>query len=338
MALELKNLSYTVGSTEVLRDVSFCVEGGERHILVGPSGAGKSTVLKLIAGLEQATAGVVKLNGVTLCDNEAVNMPPEQRHVGYLPQGFALFPAMSVRENIEFATTDAALVEHWVRTLGLLDLLKRFPAELSGGEAQRVALGRALVRTPSVLLLDEPFSNLDPPRRFALRSAMMEALEASPEPLPVLMVTHDREDIFALAHRVSILDDGRIIESSGVDSLYRAPSTTTGAASLGDWFPLDGDLERDGHVATVFGRSSWAGHEAGDVFGYRPEQIVHDAGDRGVLMNVTGSHSHGTFWRVRLATEGGAFIHADWAEPPVENSLRVQLKGSVLRMKQSQQT
>lgn len=336
MALELKKLSYTVGSTEVLRDVSLRVERGERHILAGPSGAGKSTILKLIAGLERAVSGTIELNGVTLSDNDRMNLPPERRHVGYLPQGFALFPAMSVRENLEFAATNDDLVEHWVRTLGLVGLLTRYPGELSGGEAQRVALGRALVRDPSVLLLDEPFSNLDPPRRFALRAAMMEALEASPEPLPVLMVTHDREDIFALAHRVSILESGRLIESAEVDNLYTSPATTTGASSLGDWFPLDAEVDALGESSTIFGRCRWTGDAFGDVFGYRPEQVAPQTDGGGLNVRVVGSHSHGTFWRVQLTTDAGIALRADWSRPPEENSLRVQLKGPVLRMKQSQ--
>jgi iron(III) transport system ATP-binding protein len=329
MALQLKQLSFKAGATSVLQDISFSVERGKRHILIGPSGSGKSTILKAIAGLEEGVTGSITLNGRKLLGEDTSLIPSEHRHVGYLPQGFALFPRMTVAQNLRFASRSEEGVQHWVHTLGLKALLHRYPHELSGGEAQRTALGRALARSPSVLLLDEPFSSLDPPRRSALRKALVDTLDASARPLPVVIVTHDREDIFELADSVSVVANGTILESGTVDQLYRKPSYTLTASLLGDWFRVPSALGGD---ESLFSDVEVAGSSERTVIGYRPDQIRRV--EQGVSARVSKSRPQASFWHVELEVAGANLVHAIWAERPEDGtSVHVECTGSLMGMR-----
>jgi iron(III) transport system ATP-binding protein len=329
MALQLKQLSLETGATSVLQDISFSVERGERHILIGPSGSGKSTILKAIAGLEEDATGTITLNGRTLLGENTPFIASEHRHVGYLPQGFALFPRMTVAQNLRFAARTESGVQHWIHTLGLDRLLDRYPHELSGGEAQRTALGRALARSPSILLLDEPFSSLDPPRRSALRKALIETLDASAKPLPVVIVTHDREDIFELADSVSVVANGTIVESGSVEELYRRPAYTLTASLLGDWHELPSDIASDD--SPLFD-TEVVGSPEGTVIGYRPDQIRRV--EHGTTATVVKSRPKASMWHVELKVAGATLIHAIWAERPADGaSVSIELAGNLIRMR-----
>jgi molybdate transport system ATP-binding protein len=204
--------------------------GRETFALVGPSGAGKTTVLRAVAGLHRPELGRVVLDGEVLFDAAAgIALPPEERRVGFVFQDYALFPHMTVAQNVAYGSRN-----------GFGDLLERFriahlarakPGQLSGGERQRVGLARALARDPGVLLLDEPLSALDPHTRAALRLELKELLDALD--LPVLLVTHDFHDAAVLADRVAALADGRIRQVGTPSELIAAPADAFVASFTG---------------------------------------------------------------------------------------------------------
>ncbi len=188
-------------------------------VLFGPSGAGKSLTLKAIAGLLRPEAGHVRLGGATLFDaGQAVNLPPQQRRLGYLFQDYALFPHLTVRQNIAFGLHRGWLnpsrrekdaeVERWMAALRIEHLAQMLPAQVSGGQRQRTALARALVTRPQALLLDEPFAALDQDLRAHLRQELQEVLEATD--VPLLLISHDPADVAMFGHQVVELADGKV--------------------------------------------------------------------------------------------------------------------------------
>jgi len=193
--------------------------------LYGPSGAGKSLTLQAMAGLLPVRAGHVKLNGRTLLDTSAgINLPTEARGVGYLFQHYALFPHLSVRDNVAFGLTswrkrlkadDAARVDELIESFGLTALAASRPATLSGGQQQRVALARALACNPQVLLLDEPFAALHSALKRELRTELQRVL--AQRRIPAVMVSHDADDVLALADEVVLIDGGQVSERLRAD-------------------------------------------------------------------------------------------------------------------------
>ncbi len=195
--------------------------GPETVAVVGPSGAGKTTLLRAVAGLERPRAGRIALGDEVWFDADAgIHLAPERRAVGMVFQDYALFPHMTVLGNVRFGGTDGA--EQLLERLGIAHLATARPGELSGGERQRVALARALARRPRVLLLDEPMAALDPHTRGAVRDELRTTLAALA--LPTLLVSHDFADAAALAARVAVIEDGRIVQQGTPDALVAAPA------------------------------------------------------------------------------------------------------------------
>jgi molybdate transport system ATP-binding protein len=206
--------------------------------LYGPSGAGKSLALRAIAGLQRAAAGHVRIAGATLFDSRAgIDVAPQQRGMGVLFQHYALFPRLSVRDNIAFGLRswrrhrlspgDAQRVDALVESFGLGGMAHSRPAALSGGQQQRVALARALACEPRVLLLDEPFAALDAALRTALRSDLKQLRQRTG--IPMLLVTHDLEDLVALADRVVVMQGGRALREF---DLHQGPAHALAAAAF----------------------------------------------------------------------------------------------------------
>ena len=217
-----------------VRDLSLTIEDGEFIVLVGASGCGKTTLLRLIAGLEEATAGRVSIDGKDVTDR-----PPRQRDVAMVFQSYALYPHMNVRQNLGYGLKvrripkkDAACrVEETAELLGLTDMLDRRPAQLSGGQRQRVAMGRAIVREPKAFLMDEPLSNLDAKLRVGMRASLSE-LHARLG-VTTVYVTHDQVEAMTLGQRVAVMRDGRILQIDRPQKLYEAPQDLFVAAFIG---------------------------------------------------------------------------------------------------------
>lgn len=208
--LEIRNLSFAYSSSEspVIRRLSFSMEKGEIVGILGPSGSGKSTLLRLIAGLEIPSEGRIRLDGRTLFD-AATFVPPERRGIGMVFQDYGLFPHLTVAQNIEFGLHRLSRQEARERVAEMAELVhlagyeQRYPHELSGGQQQRVALARALAPQPAVLLMDEPFSNLDADLKASIRKELREILTRAE--MTCLFVSHDQQDVEAICARTVAL-------------------------------------------------------------------------------------------------------------------------------------
>ena len=244
--------------TLALKDFDLKINDGEFVVLVGPSGCGKSTALRLLAGLEEVTEGKVLVNG------KVVNtLSPQQRNVAMVFQNYALYPHMTVRQNLEFPLKMAEMVseertrkiQEIATMLNLKDQLDRKPAQLSGGQRQRVAMGRALVRNPTVFLLDEPLSNLDAKQRAQIRaeiSMLQKQLGKT-----TLYVTHDQVEAMTLGDRVAVLEEGKLHQIDTPFELYANPSSTFVAQFIGspgmNILPAQITSDGAGHTLVRFG-------------------------------------------------------------------------------------
>ncbi len=239
----------------VLRDIDMQVDSGTVVCLLGPSGCGKTTLLRLIAGFETPTTGELYIIK-RLVSRPDLIVPPEQRHIGMVFQDYALFPHMTIAQNIQFGLF--RWPPAWRRTrlsemlslVGLDGMEKRYPHELSGGQQQRVALARALAPQPQLLLLDEPFSNLDVNLRQQLRDEMHAIL--SQADITTVLVTHDQEEALSLGDQLAVIDQGRIAQFATPDEVVHQPSTRFVAKFLGLGHFLAGDV-RQNCIATELG-------------------------------------------------------------------------------------
>ena len=234
-------------------DLTLEVQEGELFALLGPSGCGKTTSLRLIAGFERPQAGALSLHGEPIA-GARVFVPPERRGVGMVFQDYALFPHMTVAGNVAYGLPRGddrdARVREALALTGLAGFGERSVHELSGGEQQRVALARALAPRPRLLLLDEPFSNLDPALRSRVRGELREILKRAVA--TAVLVTHDQEEALSIADRVGFMWEGRIEQSGRPDELYSNPATLNAAGFIGDANVLRFAVE-SGRVRTPFG-------------------------------------------------------------------------------------
>ncbi len=223
------------GGMRAVVDCSLRVEDAELVVLVGPSGCGKSTVLRLVAGLEDISAGTLRIG-----DTVVNQLPPQARNVAMVFQDYALYPQMTVRRNLEFPLRMRGLGRVEIdakiaRTAALLDLaplLERLPRQLSGGQRQRVAMGRALVREPAVSLLDEPLSNLDAKLRVQVRAEIGDLQQRTKTTM--IYVTHDQVEAMTLGHRVAVMDKGRLQQIATPRDVYDAPANAFVAGFFGN--------------------------------------------------------------------------------------------------------
>jgi multiple sugar transport system ATP-binding protein len=233
-ALELKGVSKSFGATEVIKGVDLVVNEGEFCVFVGPSGCGKSTLLRIIAGLEDASAGEILIGGRQVND-----VAPAKREIAMVFQSYALYPHLTVRDNMGLALKQAGesragivvATDRAAAMLSLEPLMARRPAELSGGQRQRVAIGRAIVRTPKLFLFDEPLSNLDAALRVATRieiARLHRELGAT-----MVYVTHDQVEAMTLADRIVVLRAGRVEQVGAPMELYKNPANTFVAGFIG---------------------------------------------------------------------------------------------------------
>ena len=303
--LQIADVHHRFGSEAVLRGLSMELAAGEILCLVGPSGCGKSTLLRLIAGLEPVQAGCIHISGELMADPHR-HRQPEERDIGLVFQDFALFPHLSVVDNVAFGLSRVARGERRRRALAMLErvgLAARaddFPHELSGGQQQRVALARALAPEPRLLLLDEPFSSLDVRLRHRLRVETLQLLKTSG--IASILVTHDPDDAMFMADHIALMNRGRLEQLGTPDELYQRPVSSFTAEFFGDINRFYGTVER-GLIQTPLGSVSAPGLQEGQLAEVvvRPEAIL--LADEGAAAEVVGRHQLGASTWITLSID-----------------------------------
>lgn len=289
--LKIEHIKQSYGGQIIINDLSFTLEKGEIGCLLGPSGCGKTTVLRCIGGFEPVSAGKIILNDIDISSADYF-MPPEKRQIGIVFQDYALFPHLSVTANIDFglyrlSKSDRKLrVDELMQLVGLTDVADKYPHELSGGQQQRVALARALAPRPDLILLDEPFSNLDVSLRERLSIEVRDILVD--QEITAILVTHDQYEAFALADKIGVMDQGEIKQWDTAYNLYHCPANRFVANFIGQGVLLPGKLLNENQVEIELGILSGKIFQQGlqklgisgenrnvDVL-LRPDDIVYD--------------------------------------------------------------
>ena len=243
--LTVEGLTRRFAGRDVVRDVSLHVLPGQVTCLLGPSGCGKSTTLRMIAGIDRPDAGRVVLDGQVLSDGD-LQVPPEQRHIGLIFQDFALFPHLTVAQNVAFGLTgtkaaNAGRCEEMLARVHLHDFHDAYPHELSGGEQQRVALARAIAPRPRVMLMDEPFSGLDNRLRDGIRDETLDILKE--ENTAVVLVTHEPEEAMRMADEIALMREGWIVQQGAPYNVYNTPVDRMAAAFFSDINVIRGKVQ-----------------------------------------------------------------------------------------------
>jgi iron(III) transport system ATP-binding protein len=324
--LRISGLTKRFDGHTALDDISLEARDGELLTLLGPSGCGKSTTLWSIAGLHHPDAGVIEIGGSTVFDGASgIFVPPERRECGVVFQSYAVWPHMTVAENVGYplglrrikGKARQARVEQVLALVELADLAGRYPHQLSGGQQQRVALGRALAHPPRLLLLDEPFSNLDA----KLRERARDWLRTLQQEVGVttVFVTHDQDEALSLSDRIAVMADGVVHQVGTPEDVYARPADLFVADFVGTVNLLAGTVVRDvgdcvevrveGLAATLPAVKAAPGPLAGAVtVAVRPEAIlVRDAGDAGESVEVAGSSFLGDHHRYKVRV-GGSLV------------------------------
>jgi iron(III) transport system ATP-binding protein len=303
MAVQMTAISKRFGSLLAVDDVTLAVAPGSVTAVLGPSGSGKSTLLRLVAGFEVPDAGAVEIGGRPVA-GRGTWVEPEARRVGMLFQHGALFPHLTALGNAEFGATSRGRGAECLDLVGLAARGGAYPHELSGGERQRVALARALAADPQVMLLDEPFTALDPGLRERVRAEVMGILRRAGT--TALLVTHDQDEALSTAGTVALLRDGRLEQVGAPQELYERPANRWAAEFLGD-ANLVPARARGGVAASDLGELRVPGAPDGAVVAVvRPEAIALGGGDvEGIVVDRT---FFGHDQLVRLSLPGGLLV------------------------------
>ena len=313
--LELRHVScaYETGHPAV-QEISFAAREGEILCLLGPSGCGKTTILRAIAGFEPVRSGQLFLSG-QLVSSPDVMTPTENRHVGMVFQEYALFPHLRVQDNIAFGlhhlarSERASRVQEMLRLTGLEGFERRYPHELSGGQQQRVALARALVQNPVVLLLDEPFSNLDPDMAGRMRQELHDLLRRTKT--TTVLVTHDHDEAFAMADRIAVLNQGRLEQFDTPEMMYHMPATPFVADFVGQADFIPGTVSQ-GMVHTELGEfpdTIECTDGTNVVVMIRPDDI-HLVPTEGARSRVLSRQFHGSENLYTVSLPSGQIVHS----------------------------
>jgi iron(III) transport system ATP-binding protein len=336
--LEIRGVAKSYGPTAVLHGIDLTVPVGSLTAILGPSGCGKTTLLRLIGGFDRPDAGTIRLGEQVLCQ-DGRSVPPERREIGYVAQEGALFPHLTVAENVGFGlrldkTSRVCRVEKLLAMVGLEPALDgRYPHQLSGGQQQRVALARALAPEPKVILLDEPFASLDAGLRESTRRAVAESLAAAGA--TTILVTHDQSEALSLADQVAVMRRGKLVQVAAPADLYRHPVDVETAVSVGEAVILPAEIG-EGVAECALGRlmvQPAAGHGPGEVM-IRPEQIALQAPDTagGSLARVLDVSYFGHDALVRLELTDGLVVTArpaGFAAPKPGASVSLGVLGAV---------
>ncbi len=333
--IELRNVSKRFGEAFAVKNLSLSVEQGGFLVLLGASGCGKTTTLRLIAGLEAPDSGEIWLNGERVAGGGDW-VPPEERRVGMVFQDYALFPHLTVRANLAFAihkmptAQREARIREMLALVGMERYIDRYPHQLSGGEQQRVALARALTPNPSVVLLDEPFSNLDAALRRAMRDEVRRILRRAGA--TAVFVTHDQEEAFSLADTVAVMRHAELLQSGPPQEVYLQPVTREVAAFLGDANFLPGRANGSEVQCALGALPLLRGANGAVEVMLRPESIrlVPDANGQAEVVSVR-FFGHDQLVKVRLAS-GEVLEARTWPLPDIEPGAHVQMsiRGAVM--------
>lgn len=314
--LALEQLAIAYGRHTVVKDISLSLAEGQIGCLVGPSGCGKTTILRAIAGFEAPQSGQIRLQGQTVSSANQ-QLVPEQRKIGMVFQDFALFPHLTVADNISFGLQQyskadkAAKVKQLLQLVGLPDLGERYIHQLSGGQQQRVALARALAPEPKVLLLDEPFSSLDAEFREVLARDIRKILKQLQ--ITAVLVTHDQFEAFAMADMIGVMQHGQLQQWATPYELYHRPASRFVADFVGRGVMLPGTMLDQQRVETclgIFRQRYLPDVQAGDQVDVliRPDDIVHDD-ESAIQATVADKAFRGSHILYTLALNGGEQVY-----------------------------
>ena len=310
--LEVKQLDFAYGRNQILFEFDFSLEESQIGCLLGPSGCGKTTVLRAIAGFENPTKGEIVLNGRNL-NGSNIFVEPEKRQIGMVFQDIALFPHLSVEDNIQFGIRSLPQTQRDKRSNELLDLVgmsqfkKTYPHELSGGQQQRIALARAMAPKPSLLLMDEPLSSLDEELREQLAREIRLILQQ--EKISAILVTHDQNEAFAVGDHICVMHQGRVQQNDSAYNLYHRPLNRFVAEFIGEGALLPGVVADEDTITTDLGEikgnlpESCKHQDNVDVL-IRPENVIlgDDKENRAV---ITERYFRGSGYLYSLKTSGG---------------------------------
>jgi iron(III) transport system ATP-binding protein len=333
--VSIDHLSVTIGGARIIRDVSFAAEQGELISLLGPSGCGKSTILRAVAGLTGVSAGQILVGDtIVTAPERGINVPPEKRELGMVFQSYAIWPHMTVAENVAYPLVVRSAkareikdrVSAVMETVGLQGLADRPSTHLSGGQQQRIALARALVFQPKLLLLDEPLSNLDSRLR-AQMGAELRRIQRQTG-VTAIFVTHDQGEALALSDRVVVMRDGAIEQIGTPQDIYQRPSN-----AFVSWFvgrtsflparivtPVDGQgtvqvrLDANGYLCQARVSVGDFAKDEAVLLGIRPEQVIlpEPGGDAGFPVTIASNEYFGDRWHnsAHIADRDLAFYSA----------------------------
>ena len=320
--LELHDIQYAYGRHQVVQGLSFQLAAGSIGCLLGPSGCGKTTILRCIAGFERVSNGSIKVTD-QLVSSKDLHVPAEQRRIGMVFQDYALFPHLCVADNIAFGLHGVsrdqrrARVDGLLNTVGLTGASKKFPHELSGGQQQRVALARALAPRPKLLLLDEPFSNLDVDLRERLALEVRSILKA--EGITAVLVTHDQNEAFAVADEIGVMHQGLIQQWDTPYNLYHRPINRFVADFVGQGVFLPAKVIDERQIEIELGTLPYAMPTDGKINAtaqdrsrevsvlLRPDDIIHD--DASLLKaEVVAKAFRGAEFLYTLRLRSGALV------------------------------
>jgi iron(III) transport system ATP-binding protein len=300
--IRLSGATKRFGDVVAVDRASLDVRRGEVLAILGPSGCGKTTLLRLVAGFERPDEGIVEVAERAVAGDGAW-VPPERRRVGMVFQDYALFPHLTVAENVGFGLPRrrrAARVGELLDTVGLSEQGRRYPHQLSGGQQQRVALARALAPSPELVLLDEPWSNVDPTLRETLRAEVTEIIR--PLGVTAVLVTHDREEAFSVADRIALMRDGTVVQEGTAEELYFAPASRWAAEFVGAANLLRGRVEGDLVTTPVGTFAATGANGSADVEVLVRPELLELAPDPTGAAEVVGREfrGHDVFYRVLL--------------------------------------
>ncbi len=334
-AIDVAGLVVYRGDSLAVDGVDLEIEPGIITSIVGPSGCGKTSLLRAIAGFERPAAGSIAIDGESVVGPDRW-VPPERRRVGMVFQEGALFPHLSVAENVRYGIRGGpeSRVAEVLGLVGLAELGHRMPHELSGGQQQRVAVARALAPSPRVILLDEPFVNLDATLRERVREDVRQILDRAG--ITTVLVTHDQEEALSVARRVAVMDAGRILQVDAPEDIYLRPESARVAEFIGDGQLVPCTVE-GGTFVSAFGTGSCEGTDGDGRLFLRPEDLeqLSEGRDGGVPATIVGRrfYGHDVLDRVRL--DSGEEIEVRCLSStvlPVESVVRIALRRRLYRV------